>query len=128
MPIPVTIETFLAGYPPEVRELALAARALLDIALPRAEETLDESAKVIGYGYGPGYKGVVCTLILSQRGVKLGIARGAELPDPKQLMQGSGKVHRHVPLQTIADLKQPGLESLLKAALAAWHKRNEASR
>jgi hypothetical protein len=40
-------------------------------------------------------------------------------------MQGSGKVHRHVQLQTIADLKQPGLKSLLEAALSAWKKRNE---
>jgi hypothetical protein len=74
---------------------------------------------------GPGYKGLVCTLLLSKTGVKIGIARGSELPDPKPLMQGSGKVHRHVQLQTIADLKQPGLKPLLKAALSAWKKRNE---
>jgi hypothetical protein len=127
MPSPNEIETFLANYPPEVREVALAARKLLDGALPGAEETLDESARVIGYGYGPGYKGVVCTLILSRTGVKLGIVRGSELADPKQLMRGTGKVHRHVQLQTIADLKRPGLDSLLKAALIAWHERNKVS-
>ena len=127
MPSPKDIETFLDNYPPEVREIALEARKILDRALPGAKETLDESARVIGYGYGPGYKGVVCTLILSRTGVKLGIARGSELPDPKQLMGGSGKVHRHVQLQTIADLKRPGLMSLLKTALAAWRERNNVS-
>ncbi len=125
MPSPIDIETFLADYPPEVRELALAARRLLCGAFPGAGETLDKSAKLIGYSYGPGYKGVVCTLILSRTGVKLGIVRGAELPDPKQLMRGSGKVHRHVQLQSIADLKRPGLEPLLKAALTAWRQRNK---
>jgi len=119
------IETFLASYPAEVGDLVRAARLLLTEALPDAVETLDESAKVIGYGYGPGYKGVVCTLILSRIGVKVGIARGSELPDPKHLMQGSGKIHRHVVLQTIADLKRPGLKALLKAALSAWQARNE---
>ncbi len=64
MPSPTRIDTFLADYPPEVRELALAARTLLEGALPGAEETLDESAELIGYSYGPGYKGVVCTLLL----------------------------------------------------------------
>ena len=98
------VETFLAPYPPEVRDVALAAREFLAQALPGAAETLDESAKLFGYGYGPGYKGLVCTLLLSRTGVKLGIARGSELPDPKQLMQGSGKVHRHVQLRTTADL------------------------
>jgi hypothetical protein len=70
MPCPKDIETFLADYPPEVRDVALAARRLLNRAIPGAEETLGESASVIGYGYGPGYKGVVCTLILSRSGVK----------------------------------------------------------
>jgi len=127
MPSPKRIETFLVDYPREVREVATAARTLLGGAFPGAKETLDESARIIGYSYGPGYKGVVCTLILSRTGAKLGIVRGSELPDPKQLMRGSGKVHRHVQLQTIADLKRPGLKSLLKAALTAWHERNKVS-
>jgi hypothetical protein len=122
-----SIETFLKAYPPEVQEIALAARKLLVEVLPGAAETLDESAKVVGYGYGPGYRGVVCTLILSRKGVKLGIAHGSELDDPKQLMKGSGKVHRHVELRTIADLKQSGLKPLLKAALAAWKQRTEVN-
>ena len=115
----------MATYPPEVSDLALSARAFLAKGLPGAEETLDESAKLLGYGYGPGYKGLLCTLLLSKSGIKLGIAHGSELADPKQLMQGSGKVHRHVQLRTNNDLKQPGLKPLLEAALAAWKKRNE---
>jgi hypothetical protein len=125
MPNEKTIEAFLAAYPPEVSDLALAARILLGEALPGASETLDESARIIGYSYGPGYKGLVCTLILSQTGVKLGIARGAELPDPRGVLGGSGKVHRHVLLRSTADLKRPGLKPLLKAALAAWQERHE---
>ena len=117
------VQSFLAPYPPEVSDLALAARDFLAKALPGAEEILDESAKLLGYG--PGYKGLLCTLLLSKNGLKLGISHGSELPDPKQLMQGSGKVHRHVQLRTNNDLKQPGLKPLLEAALAAWKKRNE---
>ena len=125
MPNQAEIEKFLASYPPEVRGLAFAAREFLAAALPGAEETLDETSKVIGYGSGPGYKGVVCTLLLSKTGVKLGVAHGAALPDPSRLMQDSGKVHRHVPLLTNADLNQPGLKALLKAALAAWKERQK---
>lgn len=120
------VEAFLAAYPEQVRETASAARQLLLGMLPGAAETVDESAKLLGYNYGPGYKGVVFTLILSQTGVKLGIFRGSELPDPKHLMAGTGKVHRHVPLRSLDDLKRPGLNQLLKAALAAWQKRNHA--
>ena len=75
MPNATDLETFLAPYPPDVREIALATRYLLAEVLPGAAETIDASAKLFGYGYGPGYKGCVCTLLLSKTGVKIGIAR-----------------------------------------------------
>jgi len=54
---------------------------------------------VVGYGYGPGYKGPVCTLILSKTGVKLGLPYAAALSDPDGLLEGTGKVHRFVQLR-----------------------------
>jgi hypothetical protein len=122
------VDAFLSTYPQQVRETASAARQLLKDMLPDVAETIDESAKLLGYSYGPGYKGVLFTLIMSQTGVKLGVFRGAELPDPKHLMAGAGKVHRHVQLRSVDDLKQPGLGSLLRAALSAWRKRNRSER
>ncbi len=74
MPSPKDVETFLAAYPPEVRDVALAARNLLRQAVPGASETLNAPAKIISYSYAPGYKGLVCTLMLSRAGVKVGIA------------------------------------------------------
>ena len=90
-----------------MRELANAARKALAKALPGAAESVDTSAKMLSYSYGPGYKGLVCTLIMSKTGVKLGIFRGSELPDPDGLMQGAGKVHRHVQLRSPADSSAP---------------------
>jgi len=127
MPDHEEIDVFLASYPADVADLAHAARGLLEKTLPGVEETLDRSAKVIGFGYGPGYKGMVCALILSKAGVKIGLARGSELPDPKGLLRGAGKVHRHILLTSLADLKQPGLKPLIKAALSAWKARNKAA-
>ena len=118
------VDELLARYPDPVREIAAAARTFLKKALPDIAESVDESAKLLGYSYGPGYKGVVCTLILSQKEIKLGIFRGAELPDPQHLMAGAGKVHRHVPLRNAAALGQPGLKDLIATALAAWKARN----
>jgi hypothetical protein len=50
--------------------------------------------------------------------VTLGIDHGVGLPDPAGLMEGAGKVHRHVKLRTIADLDRPELRELLLARLA----------
>jgi hypothetical protein len=122
------VDAFLANYPEAVQATASAARELVRAVLPNVEESLDRSAKVIGYGYGPGYKGLVCTLIMSQKGVKLGVYRGSELEDPKGLMTGAGKVHRHVPLISPNDVRQAGLKQLLKRALEASKARNTTIR
>src|SRR6476620_10654046 len=115
-----TVDALLKSYPPDVQALAAAARKQLCRLLPNVEEHADASAPVIAYGYGPGYRGMVCTLLLSKSGVKVGLVRGSELPDPHHLLEGSGKVHRHIPLRTPADLKRPGVTDLIKQTHAAW--------
>ena len=109
----------LTAYPDKVQTLVGDARKLIRKWLPRAKEGEDIAARMFAYSYGPGYKGVICTLLLSKTGVKLGIAGGASLPDPHGLLRGEGKVHRHVPLKTIGDLQQPGVKELVMAASAA---------
>jgi hypothetical protein len=123
MSLSVELEALLARYPPEVRELAVAVRGLVLALRPDLEETLDEKAGLVGYGSGPGFKGLIFTLILSQGGVKLGLSPGAELADPHGLLGGRGKVHRHLAFQTSSDLDRPGLATLLEEAFRAWQAR-----
>jgi hypothetical protein len=117
-----TFADLVASYPRDVQVLARATRALMLELLPQVEETVDPSGPYLTYGYGPGYKGVVSYLTINQKGVKLGIAGGSALPDPRKLLQGTGKSHRHVVIETAADLRTPGLRPLVRAALAAWKK------
>jgi hypothetical protein len=117
-----TLTELLAPYPREVQSLARAARALMMDVLPKVKETVDPTGPYITYAYEPGYKGVVSYITVSKQGVKLGVARGASLPDPKKLLQGSGKSNRHVVIKTPDDLETPGLRRLVRAALAAWKK------
>lgn len=110
-------------YPENVRKIARHARGVLRKWLPRAKETKDTPARMFAYAYGPGYRGVVCTLILSKTGIKLGIPWGASFPDTHKVLRGAGKVHRHVPLTSIEDLQQPGIRELVAAASAACNER-----
>jgi hypothetical protein len=66
---------------------------------------------------------MVCTLILSKTGVKIGLVRGSELDDPRGLLAGSGKVHRYIQMKSAADLRRPGVSALIKATYAAWRER-----
>lgn len=92
-------------------------------AVPVIEETVDTSGPYVSYGFGPGYKGVVCYMTISKTNVKLGVANGTSLPDPHRLLQGSGKNVRHVPLSKVDELEQTGLDDLIRAAHTAWKKR-----
>jgi hypothetical protein len=118
-----TFDQLLSAYPASVQAVAGSARRLIFELLPNAEETVDRTGPYVAYGYGPGYKGVVCTLILSKQGVKLGLSRGAELADRRKLLAGTGKIHRYIPLMKPDDVRQPGVRPLLRSAAASWRER-----
>ena len=118
-------EQLLRSYPSDVQLLAGKARRLLMKLLPDAEETVDSTEPVLSYGYGPGYRGMVCTLILSKSGVKLGLVRGAELADANRLLEGTGKKHKYIQLSKSSDLDRPGIKQLVKAAHQAWKQRQK---
>ena len=50
--------------------------------------------------------------------VNLGFYKGAELPDPAALLEGTGKKLRHVKVRSIQDADQPQLRTLIEEALA----------
>lgn len=118
------VDALIELYDPQTQELINGARSVLRAAFPKVTETADPKARLLGYSYGPGYKGTVATLILSKSAVKIGIPFGATLADPKHLLSGAGKVHRHVPIARPAELKAPALRTLLKDAFTAWRARN----
>jgi hypothetical protein len=116
---------FLGEYPAAVSDLARGLRAVVRAAMPAAHEELDRAGRVIGYGFGPGYSGLVCTIIPSKKGVKLGVVHGAQLPDPHGLLEGPGKQHRYVAFSKPEDLEKAGLKELLRTAVSAWQERSK---
>lgn len=117
----------LGSFPIPVRELAAEVGAYLHDRLPGIIEQPDFPAKMIAFGYGPGYTDMICTLLLSQKGIKIGFYKGASLPDPAGLLTGTGKVHRYVEIQSEKDLNGQ-LDQLLRAALGAYNERKSANK
>jgi hypothetical protein len=119
-----TVKGFLAGYSAEVRRIAQTARRLIRKEVPKIEEQVDRPARIIGYGFGPRYDDSICVLMPTKVGVNVGFYRAVELPDPNGILQGTGKLHRHVKLKSTADVESPALRAMLRAALAAYRKRS----
>lgn len=121
-----TSAIILAQFPSPVRQLAGEIRLLLHEQLPGIEEQPDFPARMIAYGYGSGYKDTICTMILSQKGIKIGFYKGAELPDPHGLLTGSGKIHRYVTIPSRKQLNADFLK-LLHQAFIAYQKRVQST-
>jgi hypothetical protein len=122
-----TADSILSKYSPSVSSLGFQLRKFVFDNLKDIIEYPDGSANMIAYGYGSGYKETICTIIPSQKGMKLGFYKGSELSDPDKLLTGMGKVHRHVVISNDDDLKNPALKKLLGEALIAYKKRNTGS-
>ena len=111
------VDEFLRPADPDVAAITRAVRAKLLGMFPDAIETAEGGE--LGLGFDRGYAGLVFT-VSPQRGyVNLGVARGASLDDPAGLMEGRGRVHRHVKIRDADQLDDVALGDLLGRALAA---------
>ena len=119
----MTVTDILSRYDNKNATLALLLRDFLLGKLKGLIEIPDNSANLIGYGYGTGYKDMICTILISKKGIKLGFYKGNELPDPEKLLTGTGKVHKYVEIKTERDIQKPALKKLLGNALIAYQKR-----
>jgi hypothetical protein len=114
------VADLLEPYSAETQKLALATRELIFKVIPKTIEVVDLKARLIGYGFGTKYTDMICSLMPTKAGVTLGIGWATELPDPQKLLEGTGKVHRHVKLQSRSDVDDPALKALLKAGIVHW--------
>jgi len=60
--------------------------------------------------------GTVCGFMTGKEHVTFIFLRGARLPDPEGLLEGTGKSVRHVKVRTVEDLKRPALKKLIVEA------------
>jgi hypothetical protein len=109
------VEGVLSAYEPRIAELGRDTAALIHELLADAVVSVDHSN--IGYGVGPGYTGLIFTVTPTKKHVTLGISHATRLPDPAGLLEGAGKVHRHVKLRRPTDLARPELRQLMLQAI-----------
>lgn len=115
------------AYSQEVQETVLAVRSLILEMLPGCIEMVDIPSKFIAYGYGSQYADLVAGIAPFKNHVNLMFNRGVDLPDPQGLLEGTGKIARHVKLARKEDTLQPGMRDLLGNALALYQKRKSES-
>jgi len=117
------VEEFLANYNEEVVTHVMKLREVLFADLPGIKEQLDVPAKMIAYSYGQKYAEMICTIIPSKKGLKLGFYKGIDLPDPDKLLEGTGKISRYIEIRSNEQINSPALKKIIENALGAYKKR-----
>jgi len=115
---PPSLTKFLKPFDPEIQELALELRALvLEEMAPCYENIYDAySAVAIGYGTSDRLRDGIFHIAVYSNHVNLGFNDGASLDDPKGILQGSGKVIRHITMKASEDLERPELRAYIRRA------------
>ena len=112
-----TFEDVVAEANSEMKKIAYALRALLAEIMPNITEVPWGHQKTVGYGVGRKKMSEhFCYIAPFKNYVNLGFFYGADLPDPDGLLDGGGKLLRHIKIHSIDDLENPAIRKLIEEA------------
>ena len=115
------LDGFLAKYTPGMAAEARAALARLRRLVPGAVQLVYDNYNALVVGFCPSERAseAVVSLAVQPRRVNLCFLQGGpQLPDPDNLLKGSGSIARHIPLESARDLDKPAVRALVNVALA----------
>ncbi|MEZ4592153.1 MAG: DUF1801 domain-containing protein [Chloroflexota bacterium] len=110
-------EEMLATTSPEVANLAQRAKALIQDVMPNVVEVVWPTQRMAGYGVGPKKMSEqFCYIGPFKKHINLGFYYGADLPDPQNLLEGTGQNLRHIKIRQPEQLENPAVRDLVVAA------------
>jgi hypothetical protein len=113
------LRSFVDKLDPKNQKVFRSIRAALRKRFPAANELAYDYPSSVVIGYSPTDRGIEAILALSGRsdGVRLYFNQAKKLPNPKKLLQGSGKQARYVHLESARGLADADVQALITAAL-----------
>lgn len=114
------LRSFIAKFDRAEQALIRAVRPALKKRLPTATELVYDNYNFSVIGYSPTSRpsDSVLSIAAGANGAGLCFIHGAQLADPKKLLQGSGNQTRFIRLESAAVLDRPDVKALIAAALA----------
>jgi hypothetical protein len=109
-----SFEEALARSGEPVKEIAKRLRGLIAEIYPEAVEVPWPAQGIIGYGVGPKKMSEhFCYIAPQKEYVNLGFYYGSALPDPDGLLDGTGKLMRHVKVHSLEEAARTPLRQLI---------------
>ena len=114
------LDTFVDRFTPDVAAQAREVLAGLRKRLPGAVQLVYDNYNALAIGFAPVRKPstAVISVAVYPRNVLLYFLRGAGLPDPHGLLQGSGSQGRHIPDADAASFRDKNISNLIDCAIS----------
>lgn len=110
-------EEIVSQSDPGVAALARQAQALIETVMPDVVNVAWPKQNIIGYGVGPKKMSEqFCYIAVLKDRINLGFYYGADLDDPENLLEGTGKALRHIKISEMEQLENPAVRDLVTAA------------
>src|SRR5712692_2937015 len=105
-----SVSDYLTKQKPELRKIAEQLRSIVKKTTPKLVEEMK-------WGF-PSYSGTenVCSIMVTRAWVDLSFFRGVDLDDPKGLLEGSGKIMRHIKIHKLEDIDVSSIAGLVRQA------------
>ncbi len=114
----LVLRELMRDRPEAIVRIALAARKAVLRSAGKCSELIYETYCISNAFTFTGKQGQGFVHIATYaQHVNLGFDRGTELEDPDGLLQGTGKLTRHIRLNQVADLKQASVANLIEGAV-----------
>ena len=111
--------SFINRFDPKEQKLFRTVRAAVRKRFPTVNELAYDYPNSVVISYSPTNRGIEAIVAIAARvdGVFLYLSHGPQLPDPKKLLQGSGKQTRFIRIDAAGQLGHPDVEALIVAAI-----------
>jgi hypothetical protein len=121
MRAPAELTGLLRRYEPDVQAVAISLRSVVLGETGPCHETVLQVYRnnVVSILYSTTEKRMkdnICLIVVYRDHVNLMFPRGADLKDPRGLLEGTGKAMRHVKMFSVEDVGRPGVSALVSQA------------
>ena len=117
-PLDPQLLKFLEAYDRHIADLALTLREIILEEVPDASESIYQVYTVaIWFGFSGKMKDMFCYITTNAGHINLGFPRGSALPDPNRVLEGDGKIMRHIKFTSQRDLERPFVRRYIRASI-----------
>jgi hypothetical protein len=114
------LASFIAKFTPEVASVTHSILARMRERYPTAVELVYDNYNALAIGFGATERSsqAIFSIAVFPKWVSLFFLNARDLPDPDNLLQGQGKVARHIRLPSAARLDELSVKKLMQEATA----------